>query len=272
MEKERILIVEDDPNWVDNYKRWLRDEYLIDVSATAKGALEMLKTKYYALVLLDLSLSPTYHDDRTSEEVQIYLKNTAEGTKHIIISGHADKNDVRKASISYKAFDVFFKKDDFENLVPFLEAVKNAIVESKKERPNFTKEAYEVFCGVGDRNFIEFKIIQALKPEGGINGWFYLKENFFEAIAPVAYHSTRSNIAFEGNCILGLFWSRKLGQAVSICLASNDVKEEECLQTLDGWLGWRHSDGKKISLNNIQGHYFVETDLSPEDFNLSKKT
>jgi len=274
MNKDRILIVEDDLEWVGNFKRWLGKDYAIDEALTAGMALDYLRTKYYTLVLLDLSLHPSDPDDRTSEEVQNFLKNHIDGTKHIIISGHAHKNDVRKGTIGYKAYDVFFKDEDrIEDVVPFLESVKSAIVDSKKARPNFSKESYEVFCGNKDKDFLEYNIMKILKPKNGINGWFYFKEELLDAISPIYSHMSKNEIAFEENCILGLFWSRQIGSSVTICLSNSNIDEAECRKTVGNWLGWPHTSGESINFesNNIKGYIFIEPDLGPEDFDLMVK-
>jgi CheY-like chemotaxis protein len=273
MDKESILIVDDEPVFAIDYRRWLKNDYIIDDVRSAEEAVERLRKKYYSVVLLDLALHITDAKDRSSENVQKYLLEHPEGTKHVIISGkivsgNPREDDVRTAAIKYKAADVIYKSE-LDDIDQFREKIKNAVEASKIERPFFYENAYEIFLGRTELDRFEYDVLTKLNPKGpgeAISGWNRFRDEFFKYIAPIYNHVTMLNAVFVGNCAVGLFWSRGLGYAISICIANKDIKEEECVQTLNSWLGWEHFNPIKRDGCNLIGYIFEETDLGLQDF------
>ncbi len=269
MNKDRILTVEDDPEWIDNYQRWLDcppDD--IDVALTLKEAIERIRTNYYALVLLDLSLDPKDSKNRESIYVQEYLKKNSEGTQHIIISAYADEEDVRKSAFQYKAFDVFFKTE-FEDPTRFITTVQNAIGEARKQRPDFGDIDYKKIVGKEDLRVFEQRMLITLKPKNGARGYLDFMKLFLKTISPMEFHSTRNRFSFTDHFIFGLCWSRGLGTAISICLTNINLDDDTKKEAITNWLGWDPGrEWKKIVNNNIKGYIHFENSLKPDEFNL----
>jgi hypothetical protein len=73
--------------------------------------------------------------------------------------------------------------------------------------------------------------------------------------------------------MLGLYWSRQIGSAITICLSNSEVGEVDCRKEIGDWLGWPHTSGEPIKFesHNIKGYVFIEPDLDPDDFDLINK-
>ena len=244
MEYNNILIVEDDSEWIENYRRWLsQDTFNIDESSSSSIALEKLRTKYYSLLILDLSLDPDNPGNRDSIDVQEYLQRHPEGTLHIVSSAHAEKEDVRKAAFKYKSIDVFFK-NEFEDPTRFINAVRTGIIKSNKERPNFIKQSYEKIVGEEKFYLFEHKMLKPLKPGDGAKGYIDFMDNLLELISPLELHKTRSDIAIvDDQFVFGIYWSRLLGSAISVCLTNAKTDDTVKRKAMGKWLGW--DPGKK---------------------------
>jgi CheY-like chemotaxis protein len=92
-QKLRVLVVEDVPDISDSYKFHLeRAGYVVDVVDTRRGAVEALKSKYYDVALVDLSLK----DDVTFKggiDVLDAINKLHDGTKAIVASATSEIKD-----------------------------------------------------------------------------------------------------------------------------------------------------------------------------------
>lgn len=92
-QKRRVLVVEDMPDISDSYKHHLeRAGYLVDIVDTRRAAVEALKSKFYDIALVDLSLK----DDVTSKgglDVLDAINRLNEGTKAIVASATPEIRD-----------------------------------------------------------------------------------------------------------------------------------------------------------------------------------
>lgn len=268
MKKERILIVEDDPTWIENYKRWLRFENVsIDVSESSSDALEKLRSTYYALVILDLALDPKNAKNRDSLFIQKYLQKHPEGTLHLISSATAEKEDVADAAFKYNAINAFFKPN-LEDPTIFIDSIKSGIKKSQELRPDFVEQSYKkLMCGEEQAMF-EHKLLKSLNPQHGAAGYLSFKAELLEAICPLELHKTKKKMSIiNENFVCGLYWSRQLSSAISICLTNFNIVEKLKQQVMEQWLGWKpEKEFLLIDKNNIIGYIHLEKDLQPDDF------
>jgi len=268
MKPDRVLIVEDSPDWVEDYKRWLRHEdFDIDVASSSKEALERLRIAYFALLILDLSLDPDNPANRDSVDVQEYLQRNPEGTQHIVISAHAGKDDVRIAAFRYKAHDVLFK-NEFEDPSKFINLVRTAIIKSHEQRPNFVEQGYSKIISGEDASIFELSMLKSLKPKDGAKGYLAFKDKLLEVISPIELHKTRNQFTvIDDQFVFALYWSRRLGAAISLCLANANVNDEAKRKAMTDWLGWDSGkEWKLIKDNNVKGYIHLEDGLAPDDF------
>jgi two-component system NtrC family response regulator len=115
MEKEHILIVEDETSMAKQLKWGLADIYDVSVAGDAKQALETMDAHPPLVVLLDLGLPPD--PDGSTEGIRL-LENIVgmpRRTKVIIITGNTQK-DIAVKAISMGAYDYHQKPVNIEEL------------------------------------------------------------------------------------------------------------------------------------------------------------
>ena len=111
----RVLLVEDDPDWMDIYRTNLRsDKYELVEATSVEQALAQLHERDFAVVLTDLSLPSSISDyggfDVLSETRRI---NTA--TQVIIITAFGSRSAAIQAT-QQGALDYVTKPVDFRSL------------------------------------------------------------------------------------------------------------------------------------------------------------
>lgn len=240
---ERVLIVEDEKAWQENYERWLMDGGMgrgpvmnVEIVTNSEAALERLRQKWYSVVIVDLVLRAQDDLDRGGNVVQDFLHSRPEGTKHIVISARAEKEDVRAAAFKFGANDVLFKWE-FEDPQVFINAVLAAIESGKKARPDFCAEANAVLLGIDGKNILEDQIIYHLNTTGdswhtAFKGWLLPK------FAPIVPHVVRTNLTIHAGSVSGIFWSRQLGSAVSCSISNVKFQSNKQQDEHANWLGF----------------------------------
>src|SRR5437016_5040339 len=98
--KPRILAIDDDVDWLENFKAWIPEEKANqDSVAITSDAIQMLQRNRYHVVLLDLSMDPHNPSNRDNRVIQEYLATKPDGTLYIVISSVAQKADVRDSAL-----------------------------------------------------------------------------------------------------------------------------------------------------------------------------
>ena len=109
MNKENVLIVEDDPQIMEMCKIGLqKNRYIVDESAMGRQALDLLDKKNYNLVLLDLNLP-----DTDGMEILKTIKTKHLNTDIIIMTG-AGSSELRNEAIKLGAYDYIKKPTLFK--------------------------------------------------------------------------------------------------------------------------------------------------------------
>ena len=130
MEKERILIVEDETSMAKQLKWGLSNDYMIDIARDAGEANAYLNKAYPIVVLLDLGLPP--FPDTAEEGLRILEEIVCHNSyiKVIVITGNTDRETAVRA-ISLGAYDFHQKPVVLDELKIML---KRAIYITKLER------------------------------------------------------------------------------------------------------------------------------------------
>ena len=271
-----ILAIEDDYEWIENYKLMLEEyPFNIDSATTAEEGISKLSKKHYRLVLLDLSLDPSNTSNRDSELIQKYLKGSPNGIQYIVVSALTVVNvdDVRIAAFKYNAFGVLTKAEVADNKKNLVNKVLEAIKYSSNIKPDFLLETYETLIGKGDQKMrIEFNLTKTLKKSIPIIE-NYVKNRLIPIINPIKLHKTRHSLFLdkENNFVSGLYWSCKLGKPISLCLFNENISSlESIIEKHKEWLGW--SPGviiKQERENNLHIIFFnEENNIGIKEFNL----
>jgi len=127
MNKERILVVDDDESILTAFRRVLsKNGYAVDTVSTAGKALEKMASNRYDVLLLDIRLP-----DMEGTDLLQKLSNSSEMVK-IIITGHSDDEHGVKAS-DYGADGYLVKPVEPEEL---LITIKERLDDLKSRKTN----------------------------------------------------------------------------------------------------------------------------------------
>ncbi|MEW6375410.1 MAG: sigma-54 dependent transcriptional regulator [Thermodesulfobacteriota bacterium] len=139
MNKERILIVEDD-EYLRRQILWtLTDFYQVFEAAEKKSAQEILDKEYIHLLLLDLCLPPQ-HRVEEGMEILMNVRDTKPEMKVIIITAKTDK-DLSLKAVDLGAYDYFTKPFDLNELkITIKRALK---LQSMEQENRYLKEKLE---------------------------------------------------------------------------------------------------------------------------------
>jgi len=136
MSNARILIVEDDPHWVNTIKLVIEPlASFIDVATNLAGAQRYLEDRYYNVAIVDLSLQHGDPNNSDGMKFLALLRTLAlnQTVRPIIFSAYGDM-DI--AIAAFRDYDVvnFLKKAPFEPH-ELQQAVENALQQNHLNRP-----------------------------------------------------------------------------------------------------------------------------------------
>jgi DNA-binding NarL/FixJ family response regulator len=264
--KPRILAIDDEETtWLENFKAWIPEDIAIqDSAATTSQAIELLRKYRYHVVLLDLSMDVNNPFNRENRAIQEYLATQPEGTLYIVVSGTAEKLEVRDAALRLGAWDVIFKAEIEPAMLR--DKVIRAIEEASKQENQFVIEAKRKLISPN----LESQILKVLDPKEGAGGMYQMMDTLFHRIVPVAVHKNRPGFEVWNNCVVGLVWSRYIGKAISIALAGKSVPEDEAARLLRDWLGYTSQDHPIFNREShrVRIQLFEEPSISNEHFDL----
>lgn len=147
MEKERILIVDDEEEIRRQLKWALSGDYEVIEASNKEAALGLVREKKPQLVALDISLNPSSRDSQEGMELLEEVIGIAPKSKVIMITGSEKKDNALKA-ISQGAYDYYVKPINLEEIkvifkralyIQRLERENERLVQEVEERHRFEK-------------------------------------------------------------------------------------------------------------------------------------
>ena len=115
MDRERLLIVEDNEDIRTQLRYALQGQYHVSLAGTRKEAVALVRELAPSVVTLDLGLPP---EPDTAEEGLKALEEilgVGPGTKVVVITGNSDRANALKA-VSLGAFDFHLKPVNLDDL------------------------------------------------------------------------------------------------------------------------------------------------------------
>ena len=103
-DKERLLVVEDDPQISRQLKWAFTDEYEVHLAQDAHSALEVLNRKRPPVLTLDLGLPPKPHDSQVGMDLLGKILQLEPGCKVVVVTGN-DEHENALQAISHGAWD-----------------------------------------------------------------------------------------------------------------------------------------------------------------------
>lgn len=125
----KVLIIEDNVIWGENYKKWIGDQYKIKLAFNKSEALQILQSFEPDLVILDLGL-PQIKD---GFELLDTIIRQGKDTQIIVVTSYKDHHYALEAQ-RRGAYGYFSKGENIEEELPYL--VKQALKMQRLEREN----------------------------------------------------------------------------------------------------------------------------------------
>ncbi|MCJ7498330.1 MAG: PEP-CTERM-box response regulator transcription factor [candidate division Zixibacteria bacterium] len=163
MEKEKILIVDDEEGIRTQLSWALQDEYEILLASNAERALELARKETPDLVTLDVALSP-YEYEKDGLDILDDLLQIDPLLKVIVITGHGEEENALRA-VSSGACDFYTKPIDLDELKVI---IKRALHIQRLERENkelvekLEEKKFEDIIGTSPKMIEVFKTIMKI--------------------------------------------------------------------------------------------------------------
>lgn len=265
--KARVLAIDDEMKWLENYKAWIPTQLAEqDSAATTLEAVALLRKRRYDVVLLDLSMQTNSKFDRSNRGIQEYLAAKPEGTQYIIVSGvmENEAREVRDAALSLKAFDILFKLLDVDETL-IKDRVSAALEASKTREAEFIQEAR---LKLTDSARLDHELFTTLNL--GASDLYRTLDNLLRRLVPIVPHVDRPLFAIGDQQVFALVWSRQLGTAVSISLAKAKLPQEDAQEGLASWLGYERRGDQLFAreIKSVHVMAFAEPSISDKYFEL----
>ena len=259
---KRILAIDDEKNWLDNFRAWIPEELAeLHTAQTTGEAISYLRKYYYDLVLLDLSMDLEADWNRENKIIQDYLSTHPDGTRYIIISGTAERDEVRDAFSHHGVSDIIFKTEIEASLLQ--ERIHRVFDESTNNTMKHVAEAVKKLIPNRRR---EFQISSTVDAKGGASVFNEKLRSIIRKLAPISYHKKLPHLVVYEDIVAGILWSRQMGQAMSLAMCNDSVSEEEATNQLSNWLGFVSRGDKMFEMDKAD----KKKEANEEATNLSR--
>lgn len=147
MEKQKLLIVDDDEDLRSQMKWALVDDYEVMLAEDRKSALEIVRQEKPLVVTLDLGLPPNPAGVEEGFAALDQILSDQNHTKVIIITGRAEKENALKA-VEKGAYDFFYKPIEIDELKVVLKRAYHVSQLEKEQKELQSQSAPDAFEGM----------------------------------------------------------------------------------------------------------------------------
>jgi ActR/RegA family two-component response regulator len=227
----RVLIVEDDASWQENFKDALEGlDYAIQIAESYEAADLKLDERHFHLVLVDLRLGEGTKELRGMTLVQ-KVAELDEGTSTIIVSGFADATIATEALKRYNAFYVI-EKDKIDPR-QFVDLVQAAVSRAEEEYMDRFASAMDFLSGGQDVHAWAAEILPVLLGSDrtlglkDLNQLRDLLNVLLDGLYPLLHHRLENGVLIDRDAgiVRGRFWSKALGEAIVLELGGRQLIE-----------------------------------------------
>jgi ActR/RegA family two-component response regulator len=227
----RVLIVDDDPSWQENFKETVEQLGCVaQLAGNFRGADSRLNRQHFHLVLVDLRLQEGAEDLQGMRLVE-KVARLDEGTSTIIISGYADATIATEA---LKRFDAFYviEKDRVDPR-QFVELVHAAVSQADERYQARFASAMDFLSAGQDVHSWAAEVLSALVGENrtlGLNDLNQLRDLLnvlLDGLFPLLHHRLDLRVLVDraSGVVRGRYWSKALGEAIELKLGSRELVE-----------------------------------------------
>jgi DNA-binding NtrC family response regulator len=111
MTRARVLVLEDDPDWVHELTSYLEDDYEVQAACSLAQARELLEEKSFHMVTVDISLGLGGPMDEGGFRLIESIRSTSilREMSIIVITAYSTPERIRRAFRDYKVYDIIDK-------------------------------------------------------------------------------------------------------------------------------------------------------------------
>lgn len=239
--KARVLVVEDDLDIRDSFARYLRSNgYIVDEADGLAMAIQRIADVTYHVAVVDIMLAGPDRKNRDGLRVADEINRIGEGTLSIIVSQQED-TQVAADTLQNQGVYRYLSKVSIEQqgLEVLLSAVASAM--SKVELTAFGSgpdtsgkvnflSCLDYIAGSGPQMIVNFnKWTSLFKPQVSPRLLEDTLDSFISLWAPILPMKSASElISFHPvpPCLVGTFWSKVLGEPVTLVICQPGTLEE----------------------------------------------
>jgi len=147
MEKQKLLIVDDDEDLRTQMKWALAQDYDVALAEDRPSAMEMVRKAKPAVVTLDLGLPPNPAGVEEGFSTLDEILNEQQHAKVIIITGRGEKENALRA-VEKGAYDFFYKPIDIDELKIVLRRAYHVSLLEQEQRELQSRQTTNAFEGM----------------------------------------------------------------------------------------------------------------------------
>jgi ActR/RegA family two-component response regulator len=233
MYEYRVLIVDDDVSWQENFKETVESiGFFARICGSYEDANAILDRQHFHLLLVDLRLDAELRDLVGMRLVE-KVAESDEGTRTIIVSGYADATLATAALKQYGAYYLIEKeKIDIDQ---FTRLVQAAVLEADEAYRTKYSSAIDFLRGDQDTHAWAAGVLQAIWGEERILGLRDLDEmrdllnGLLEGLFPLLRHKAgKSGIVDDQNgLVYARCWSKGLGEPILVRFGRRELVERD---------------------------------------------
>ena len=273
---DNVLIVEDEEEWSEAYKRAVAaigKNHMIKVAKDFTTAERLIESAKFAVAFVDVGLDVS--DDRNVDGLSVMemIRATDDETSIIVVTGRSGQDVLpitRDAIKKYRAYDTVGKRSvepaDIRRLFEGgLEEYRKAVAADRKGAPQALR---------GDSEPLRWddQVMRSIKFKANASDFYGFLDRLFRSYLPIvaSREGERLEIDSPPGLVSGAFWSRAIAAAVVICFGEAAQFDEameklhETARLLD-----RYDVGdqlKEMKGSGVKGAVFLLPGHRREDF------
>ncbi len=271
MSDQRIFIVDDEVDYVDNLTMELEKAHYVTDIATGPtvlaDALKAVSYRTYPVALVDIMFVKNDPTNRDGVKVLDKIKDLDEGTRAIPLTAQHSRSFVAELTSLHGAMGYLDKEEIGDNFDLVVETVRSELRKVQLKRYGEMKDAISLFESL-DPTWVA-NTLSSLEPDNRYAGLKKFLSVFCDPLAPLLPPiASRDPVSVDmhNKVAMGRFWSKGLGTPVCLVLCRTACKNQVLNSPQKDCEPKPLIDSTDVSGTKLSGIVFRLKDASREDF------